>query len=106
MNVGSIVGNHKSNCRQILDFWVDQCPRYGSLNFDQKALTDTGQSVISQVLWHLHRWYIYIYQIKGIGKGFLGKQPRKQWNTYEGFKINKYTFKTWPFTNGIFFHFL
>ena len=39
----------KKNSRQILDFWVDPCSKYGSLNFDQNALTDTGQSVISLI---------------------------------------------------------
>jgi len=66
----------KKNSHQTLDFWVDPGPKYGSLNFDQNALTDTGQSIISQLLWDLDRWYIY--QIKGIWKGFLGKWPRKQ----------------------------
>src|SRR6218665_1828702 len=46
---------------QMLDFWVDPGLKYGSLNFDQKALTDTGQSVISRLLWDLDRLYIYIY---------------------------------------------
>ena len=45
----------KKNSHQMLDFWVDPCPKYGSLNFDQNALNDTGQSVISQLLWDLDR---------------------------------------------------
>jgi len=40
----------KEKSRQILDFWVDPGPKYGSLNFDQNVLTDTGQPVISQLL--------------------------------------------------------
>src|SRR6218665_2937573 len=43
----------KKNSHQMLDFWVDPGPKYGSLNFDQNALTNTGQSVISQVIWDL-----------------------------------------------------
>jgi len=28
----------------MLDFWVDLGLKYGSLNFDQNVLTNTGQS--------------------------------------------------------------
>src|SRR6218665_3611655 len=45
----------KKNSHKMLGFWVDPDPKYGSLNFDQNALTDTGQSVISQLLWDLDR---------------------------------------------------
>jgi len=90
----------------MLDFWVDPGPKYGSLNFDQNALTDTGQSIISQLLWDLDRWYIY--QIKGIWKGFLGKWLRKQWNNNKVFKNNINTFQPQPFKKWIFnfFYFL
>jgi len=54
---------------------------------------------------HLCLSTLDIYQIKGIWKGFLGKQPRKQWNNNEGFQINKDTFKPWPLKNGIFIFF-
>jgi len=47
----------KNNSYQMLDFWVNPGPKYGSLNFDQNALTNKGQSVLSQIL---RRWNIYI----------------------------------------------
>src|SRR6218665_459675 len=88
MNVGSIVGNHKSNCRQILDFWVDQCPRYGSLNFDQKALTDTGQSVIYQVLYGTYTDDIYIYtKLKVLERAFWANNPESSETLMKGSKL-------------------
>src|SRR6218665_32693 len=58
MIFGAIVGYHEKNSHQILDFWVDLGPKYGSLNFDQNTLPNTGQPVISQFPGYWDRlWY-------------------------------------------------
>ena len=87
---------------KISDFWVKCGPKYGSTKFCQNAMTRTGQSFVSQLLWDLQS--PFLYPLKGIWKIYLGKYSRILNNNKHKPKKQIQTYKPWPLKN-LFFYF-
>src|SRR6218665_3140433 len=98
MIFGEVVGYHEKNSHQMLYFWVDPCLKYGSLNFDLNALTDMGQSIISQLLWDVDRRYIYA-KLKVFERAFWANDQESSETIMKGSKI---TFTPFDFANSKF----